>query len=126
MNLDVTKEKMEYLLRTELPEWNTLLSFEIDGSIIEKEGEKILNEYFLNIEIENNSNVDAFVEDLCGETEKISRFIYEFNEKYKIGYRGKINQNVQVWENYFPKLISSHYIYAEKFTLYFTTGGHNG
>ena len=126
MNLDVTKEKMEYLLRTELPEWNTLLSFEIDGSIIEREGEKILNEYFLNIEIENYSNVDAFPEDLCGETIKISSFIYNFNRKYKIGYRGKINQNVDVWENYYPKIISSHYIYAEKYTLFFTTGGYNG
>ena len=126
MDLNVTQEKLEYLLRTELPKWNTLLSFEIDGSIIKREGEEILQEYFLNIEIENFSNVEAFPEDLCGETIKISTFIYDFNKKYKIGYRGKINQNVDVWENYYPKIISSHYIYAEKFTLYITTGGFNG
>jgi len=40
--------------------------------------------------------------------------------------KGKINKDVDEWEEYYPKLFASNYSFDEKNESYFTTGGMNG
>lgn len=126
MNLDVTKEKLEFLLRTNLPKNNTLVSFDIDGSIDSKGGESLLVDYFLHIEIDNFEDSDSFADDYCGILRRLTEFINEFNEQYKIGYKGKINQDTNVWSGYYPKIMSCNFVWGEKNLISFTTGAYNG